>query len=259
VESERDRIAGVVLAAGLGTRLRPLTNERPKALCPVGTVPLVDLAVDRVAGVTGSIAVNVHHHRAAMEEHLAAGAGGGRNRAVHVSVEVDRPLGTAGALAAMREWIAGRPVLVVNGDAWFDGSLDALVAGWDGAGVRVLVHGEAAFHERSRIAGALLPWSEVEGLSAEPSGLFEVCWRRAQAEGRLETVTTSHRFVDCGTPADYLAANLLASGGRSVVDPTAEVAGAVDRSVVWDGARVARGERLDRAIRTTRGLTVLVR
>ncbi|MGN6693052.1 MAG: sugar phosphate nucleotidyltransferase, partial [Aquihabitans sp.] len=41
-------LAGVVLAAGAGTRLRPLTIERPKALCPVADVPLVDLALDRL-------------------------------------------------------------------------------------------------------------------------------------------------------------------------------------------------------------------
>ena len=43
------RIAGFVLAAGAGTRLRPLTTVCPKALCPVGGTPLVDLAIERVA------------------------------------------------------------------------------------------------------------------------------------------------------------------------------------------------------------------
>ena len=84
----------MVLAAGLGRRLQPLTRSRPKALCPVGDVPLVDLALQRVAPVAAgpaAVAVNVHHHREAMEAHL-----GDR---VHLSIEAGEPLGTAGALA----------------------------------------------------------------------------------------------------------------------------------------------------------------
>src|SRR5688500_13503964 len=101
-----DSVAGVVLAAGAGTRLRPLTLFRPKALCPVNNVPLVDLAVGRVQAATPSVAVNVHHGRGQLERHLA-----GR---VHLSVEEEEPLGTAGALGRLREWIDGRPVLVHN-------------------------------------------------------------------------------------------------------------------------------------------------
>ena len=50
VVSMTDSVAGVVLAAGHGRRLRPLTRSAPKALCPVGNVPLVDLAMERLAG-----------------------------------------------------------------------------------------------------------------------------------------------------------------------------------------------------------------
>lgn len=105
-----DRLAAVVLAAGAGTRLRPLTEILPKALCPVGNVALVDLAIDRVRPLTPRIAVNVHHGRALLEAHLA-----GR---VHVSVEEPDVLGTAGALGQVRDWIDGRATVVVNADAW---------------------------------------------------------------------------------------------------------------------------------------------
>ncbi|HLF41375.1 MAG TPA: sugar phosphate nucleotidyltransferase, partial [Acidimicrobiia bacterium] len=54
-----ERSAGVVLAAGLGTRLRPLTDLRPKALCPVGNVALVDLALARLDGLCPDVAVNI--------------------------------------------------------------------------------------------------------------------------------------------------------------------------------------------------------
>src|SRR5437899_7509029 len=115
-----DPLAGIVLAAGAGTRLAPLTRLRPKALCPVGNVPLVDLAVDRVRRITPSVAVNVHHGRSVMERHLT-----GR---VHLSVEPDVALGTAGGVGFLHDWIAGRPALVTNADAWLAAdAMDALM------------------------------------------------------------------------------------------------------------------------------------
>jgi NDP-sugar pyrophosphorylase family protein len=66
-------------------------------------------------------------------------------------------------------------------------------------------------------------------------------------------------FVDCGTPAEYLEANLTASGGESVVGEGAEIGGSIDRCVVWSGAVVWPGEALTRAIRPDETTTVLVR
>ena len=74
-----------------------------------------------------------------------------------------------------------------------------------------------------------------------------------------DLVTHDGPFFDCGTTADYLQANLTASGGRSVVGAGAVVEGNLDEAVVWPGAVVGRGERLERAIRADERLTVLVR
>ena len=64
-------LCGVVLAAGSGTRLRPLTLELPKALCPVGDVPLVDLALERLRRLgISDLAVNVHSFPYAMTAYL---------------------------------------------------------------------------------------------------------------------------------------------------------------------------------------------
>ena len=244
--------AGVVLAAGAGTRLQPLTYIRPKALCPVGNVPLVDLALAQVRPLTPSIAVNVHHGRALMESHLA-------DRGLHLSVEEPEVLGTAGALGRLREWIDGRPVLVANADAWRDGDLTALLDGWDGERTRLLVVEDPARGDfgRWRYAGAaVMPWSEVRELAPEPTGLYEVSWARLEAEGRLDLVRHDGRFFDCGTPADYLAANMAASGGAPVVGAGATVEGELVRSVVWPGGTVAAGERLVDAVRVWDWLTV---
>jgi NDP-sugar pyrophosphorylase family protein len=244
-------IAGVVLAAGAGTRLRPLTDVRPKALCPVGNVPLVDLAVARVSAVASDLAVNVHHGRAAMERHLD-----GR---VHLSIEEPVALGTAGALGALRDWLDGRPALVVNADAWTAGGLEPLVEGWDGERVRLLLAGDDRLRTSSRVVGSLMPWAAVEPLEAVPTGLYEVCWAPWAARDALEVVTFEAPFVDCGTARDYLTANLAWSDGESVVGAGAEVRGEIVRSVVWPGASVRAGERLVDAIRATDRVTVLVR
>lgn len=246
----------MVLAAGLGTRLRPLTELLPKALCPVDNVPLVDLAIERVRVVAGGgVAVNVHHHRQRMEQHLG-------HLDVHVSVEEGEPLGTAGALGQLRGWIDGRPTIVHNADSWHDADLRLLLTdGWDGERIRLLVvaarPGTDDFDGRWTFAGvSLLPWSDVEPLRAEPSGLWEVSWRVAHAAGRVELVPYAGPWFDTGTPSTYLAANLAANHGESVIAPDAVVEGEVDRCVVWSGARVEAGEALFEQIRAPGPVTV---
>ena len=250
VGRRRDPPAGVALAAGAGTRLRPLTLLRPKPLCPVGGVPLVDHALVRLAAVTEHQAVNVHHGRALMEAHLD-----GR---VHLSVEDRQALGTAGALGHLRSWLDGRDALVVNADTWTRATLDPLLAGWDGARPRVLVAGPPVLTPRVVLLGTLLPWAAVARLAAAPSGLYERCLRPAAERGELEVVGVEAEAIDCGTPRGYLEANLSTSGGRSVVGEGAVVEGSLDRCVVWPGSTVSAGERLVETIRADR-LTVLVR
>jgi NDP-sugar pyrophosphorylase family protein len=250
-----DSVAGVVLAAGTGTRLRPLTRLLPKVLCPLGDRPLLDHALDRFDGVTGSVAINVHAGRELVEAHMAELADG-----VHLSFEHDRLLGTAGALGHLRDWIDGRPVLVVNGDTWCPQPVEVLVDGWDGECIRVLVAGTGDFGPGVPVAGSLLPWNVVAGIPAERRGLTPI-WLRAADQGRLEALPLDDRvpWADCGTPARYLAANLQWSGGKSVVGGGAEVEGTIERCVVWPGAKVRHSEYLVDAIRATDNVTVLVR
>ncbi len=253
-------LAGVVLAAGSGTRLRPLTLERPKAMCPVGGIPLVDLALARLRRLVGDdadLAVNLHHGAAQIDGHLPA--------AVHRSREEVEALGTAGAIGALRPWLDGRDVVVTNADAWLDPSvdLDRFVGDWDRERTRLLCVTDPArgdFGDLRYCGVALIPVAKAMVFSAVPSGLYEVSWKHERSAGRLDLVATDARFVDCGTPADYLAANLAASNGRSVVADDARVgAGArLERTVVWPGAEVAPREVLVDAIRTPRA-TVLVR
>jgi MurNAc alpha-1-phosphate uridylyltransferase len=250
-------VCALVLAAGEGRRLRPLTLVRPKPLCPVGGRPLVDLAIERARTATAAVAVNVHHGRAAIEAHLSADPG------VHVSVEEAEALGTAGAVAHLRPWAAGRGVLVLNGDTWAPGDLRAAADGWDRERVRILAAGvdreRPALLPTSRIAAAFLPWPEVARLEAVASGLWEVSWRQLRAADRLDVVPWDGPCLDCGTPARYLAANLAVSGGGSVVGEGCVVDGTIERSVLWPGTRVRAGESLVEAVRADDAVTVLVR
>ena len=267
-----------MLAAGAGDRLRPLTAQCPKALCPVANRALVDHALDRAAAVTSALAVNVHHGREQLERHLLDD---GR---AQVSIEEPVALGTAGALAHLRDWIAGRGALVQNADGWSTADLEAFCAGWDGERIRLLItpgpDGQARFGPGVGLVASLLPWAEVARLRPVPSGLYEVMWRQADDDGRLDLVIHPGAFVDCGTPRDYLRANRAAAAhspltdsSGSLVDPTAvvsgrvvgsvvgagaDIAGAVAGSVVWGAAQVAAGESLVDSIRAGR-LTVAVR
>jgi NDP-sugar pyrophosphorylase family protein len=265
-------ICAVVLAAGEGQRLRPLTGAVPKALCPVGNVPLLDRALARLAelGFTGPSRVAVNAWYLADQVVTAVG-----DRA-HLSVESGpRPLGTAGGVGALRDWIDGRGVLVGNVDAYLaGGDLAPLLAGWDGTGVRLLgTPGPPHEFGRHRFAGySLLPWHRVRHLGAEPGELVKRLWRDAEAAGELTVVPYGGRYLDTGTPGDYLAANLDAAEptGRIVApdaDVTGEVCGAVigagavvrgrvERAVVWPGGYVGPEERLTGAIRYGRDGTV---
>ncbi len=248
-------MAAVVLAAGAGTRLRPLTTLRPKALCPVGGLPLVDHAVARARSVTDWVAVNCHFSQPTLAAHLEA-------LGVHVSREEGDRLGTAGALGRLRAWIDGRPTLVVNADTWSTADLGALVAGWDGVRPRLLCVVDpqlATWGDLAYAGAALLPWPQVSLFPDAPAGLWEVSWRGLEPGVGLDLVVADVPVVDCGTPARYLRANLVASGGASVIGEGAVVEGEVERTVVWDGARVHPGERLVDAIRASDQVTVLVR
>jgi MurNAc alpha-1-phosphate uridylyltransferase len=200
-----------------------------------------------------------------MVAHLGAHPAAAR---LHLSHEQPVALGTAGALGALQEWLADRPVLVVNADTYSHetpehDSVAALLAAWDGTTTRLLCRdrGQASdFGTWQYVGAALMPPSEVRGLPATPAGLYELRWAAAYAAGTVELVETPARVVDCGTPADYLAANLLTSGGESVIGEGAHMRGSATECVIWPGATVEAGEQLHRVIRAVddRGRPVTV-
>jgi CTP:molybdopterin cytidylyltransferase MocA len=201
-------LAALVLAAGRGERLRPLTDHTPKPLLEIGGTTLLDAALDRIAGAVtltpADVAVNAHW----LADQIVAAVGG----RAYVSVEEPVALGTAGAVGALRDWLAGRDVLIANSDTWFAGPLDVrrFVDEWDRSRPRLLVVADEEgpdFEHRWRFAGlSLLPGATAAALEPVPSGLYEAVWR----DSAVELVPTEIEAIDCGTPADLAQARAIA-------------------------------------------------
>lgn len=132
----------MVLAAGLGTRMRPLTNDRPKALVEVGGKALIDHMLDRLAdaGVETAV-VNVHAFADRLEAHLKDRVAQGLAPRIVISDERPQPLETGGGLKHALPLLGEGPVWVANIDSvWIEAgvpALDAMAAAWDPSGMDV--------------------------------------------------------------------------------------------------------------------------
>lgn len=105
-------LRAVVMAGGFGTRLRPLTDELPKPMLPVGNRPLLELIVEQLrdAGIR-QVNVATHYKGDVISEHFRDGQDFGVDIRY---VKEDQPLGTVGALSLLEE--SDEPLLVINGD-----------------------------------------------------------------------------------------------------------------------------------------------
>ncbi len=112
----------LVLAAGLGTRLKPLTNDRPKPLCPFFGIPFIDLAIHRLSGIQ-NIAVNTHYRSNMLIEHL----NNVYSQKLFIAPE-DPIRGTGGAIYPLKPWLKKDDSLVIyNADIISDIDITALI------------------------------------------------------------------------------------------------------------------------------------
>ncbi|MGH3517725.1 MAG: nucleotidyltransferase family protein [Haloechinothrix sp.] len=126
-----------LLAAGLGTRLRPITDSTPKCMLRIGERPLIDIWLDALARAgVHDVLVNLHHLAHVVREHVAARSGPPTVR----MVEEEELLGSAGTLLANRGFVDGEEMfLAVNADNLTDFDLGALVdAHRDGGAIATL-------------------------------------------------------------------------------------------------------------------------
>src|SRR5258708_7042163 len=122
----------MILAAGLGTRMRPLTDVMPKPLVPVDGKPLINHVLDRLAAVgVATAVVNVHHFADQIEAHLKP------RRAPKIVISDERAavLGTGGGVVKALPLLGGAPFFHVNSDTlWIDGvksNLDRLAVAFN--------------------------------------------------------------------------------------------------------------------------------
>ncbi|WP_293459088.1 nucleotidyltransferase family protein [Phenylobacterium sp.] len=130
----------MVMAAGLGTRMRPLSNDRPKALVEVAGKPLLAYVIDPlVAAGVERIVVNVHAHPDQIEAYLA----GRRDAEFLISDERERLLETGGGVKHARALLGDDPIFRCNSDyVWVkpgEPAMEALVREWDPARMDALV------------------------------------------------------------------------------------------------------------------------
>jgi mannose-1-phosphate guanylyltransferase len=118
-------VKAFLLAAGVGSRLRPITDVTPKCMLAIGGRPLLDIWLDAFDGAgVDEVLVNLHHLPAVVRRHLAARAG---PPAVRMAYEPEL-LGSAGTLAANRQWAEGEELfLACNADNLTDFDLRSLV------------------------------------------------------------------------------------------------------------------------------------
>ena len=219
----------MVMAAGLGKRMRPLTATKPKPLVEVAGKALLDHVLDRLraAGV-GKVVVNVHYLADALEAHLASHPHG-----LEMAVSDERALllETGGGLVKAQAQIDCDPFLAVNSDnLWVDGPADTLkllASHWDVARMDALLllvpharafnHGglgdfhmdrEGRLRRRGRSKVAPFVYTGIQMVSKAllrdaPEGAFStnILWDRAIAEGRGFGAVHQGLWFDVGTPA----------------------------------------------------------
>src|SRR5215472_13893438 len=123
----------MIMAAGLGTRMRPLTNDRPKPMVIIGGKPLIDHAIDRlIAAGVKTIVVNVHYRAQMLIDHLKRRSDGTK---IHVSQETDELMGTGGGVVKAMPYFEGKSFFIHNSDSiWVEGfghALDRMIARWN--------------------------------------------------------------------------------------------------------------------------------
>lgn len=201
----------MIMAAGKGTRMMPLTADRPKPLVEVAGTALLDHVLDhlRAAGV-GRIVINAHYRASQVEEHMAAHAA---DFQVAISDERDLLLDTGGGLVRALPLISDDPFICVNADNWWtDDGVNAftrLMSAWDDEAMDVLM--------------LLIPYAEANNTQGQ--GDFDL-----DADGRL-----SRRKPD--QQAAYVWTGIQMLSKRLIVDPPSDV---FSTNIFWDRA-IARG------------------
>ena len=231
----------MVMAAGLGKRMRPLTAAQPKPLVRVAGRALIDHALDRLrdSGVAKAV-VNVHYLADALEAHVL----GRETPAIVISDERAQLLETGGGLVKARDaGLLPDPFFCVNADSiWLDGPRNAFIdlsAQWDAdrMDALLLVVPHACAHNftgpgdfymdpvgrlKRKLQGRVAPYiyTGIQLISHRllrdsPGGAFStnVLWDRAIEEGRLFGIVFTGQWLEVGEPRHVVATEGYLTGG----------------------------------------------
>ncbi|MFO8089797.1 MAG: NDP-sugar synthase [Desulfatiglandaceae bacterium] len=260
----------MILAAGFGTRLWPLTASVPKPLVPVANVPLIDRIISHLAfcGVS-SVVINAHHRHQQLTEHFVQPGVFGIPVEVRVEEEI---LGTGGGIKNTEDFWDDEAFVVVNGDILTDidiapavewhrrhGALATLVLHDYGRFNKIVIDGESkvrripsnydpgrkgvfAFTGIQVIEPALLKF-----IAAGCYSKIMDCYRRLIAQGLKigAYLVSEHRWRDVGTVPEYLRANLETNeaarrliGKDCTIAPGARIEG---RAILGNGVVLEKG------------------
>ncbi|NJM49627.1 MAG: nucleotidyltransferase family protein [Sphingomonadales bacterium] len=218
----------MVMAAGLGTRMRPLTNDRPKPLVMVAGKTLIDHSLDKLheAGVS-DIVVNIHYLPEMVTAHLAEKA---MDFKITISDESEQLLETGGGLIKALPFLGEDPFFCINSDnIWTENggiALQKLVGAWDAEHMDALLlvvpvagahnhQGAGDFYlsedgrleRRGERENAPFIYTGIQMISHRllrdpPKGAFStnILWTRAIDEGRLYGFVHSGEWFDIGSP-----------------------------------------------------------
>lgn len=211
--------ACMILAAGFGTRMGPLTKHRPKPLIPVAGRPLIDHALAQARGArVGRIIVNGHHHADQMRAHLAGMAD------VGFSEEQPEIMDSAGGIRHALPLLAADTIFTLNADAVWTGpnALLQLAKAWSSDRMDVLTlmvpqpravgrlaAGDFALDSDGRLSwdktGAVYTGAQIlktSLLSGYPEGPFSLhaVWADAMARGRMFGTVHAGHWADVGHP-----------------------------------------------------------
>jgi mannose-1-phosphate guanylyltransferase len=272
----------VVLTAGLGTRLQPLTFVRAKPAVPVAGEPLVRRIIGWLVGYgVRDLVLNLHH----LPHTVSASVGDGSDLGARVQYSWEQPqvLGTAGGPRLAQTVLGVRTFLVVNGDTLTDLRLPDLWSAHAGSDALVtlalvantepqryggvVLNGDGSvggFVPRGAAATGSYHFIGVQAVEAEAfealrpgaagnsiGGVFDRLL--AERSGLIRGYVSDAHFWDIGTVRDYWKTSLALSGGR--FEPVGQnvrihPSAAVERSIVWDNVEVGEGATIDRCILT---------
>jgi len=264
----------MILAAGLGTRLRPLTLNRPKALIPVGNTPVIDRTLKylKACGVS-QVVVNAYHHYQKVAMHLH----GGRRFGIKIEVRVEQEImGTGGGIKNTENFWDTDPFIVINGDIITNIDLAAaLEAHKKNRGlVTLILHDYKPFNQIQiddrlniidiaaethtfRLAFTGIHIIEPELLTLIPEGVSSNiidCYRQLIGLGKpiKAHVSNGHYWRDIGTISSYVLANREALREASfLLAPGCQVHSSArlrDWAVIGEKACLEEGVEISRSI-----------